>query len=127
MTEVLLLAALLVADTGVAGTGAYREWERERSVQVLQLTRDEIRDSWLGEDKFKHFAFSYAVTAGTAAGARLFTDNDASVITGAALGVAAGVAKEIYDRRNRGGASLRDLLWDLAGVGAGVLIMQQAR
>jgi uncharacterized protein YfiM (DUF2279 family) len=97
-------------------------------MQVARLSAPvRAADGWLSEDKVKHFAFSYALTAGTAAGARLFADADASVVMGAALGVAAGIAKEIYDRRSHGTASLRDLVWDIAGVGAGVLIMQQAR
>jgi putative lipoprotein len=84
-------------------------------------------DQWLGEDKLKHFAFSYLITAGSAGAARNITGHDESVIAGAALGVIAGVGKEILDRKSNGSSSFRDLLWDLAGVSVGVIIMQQAR
>jgi uncharacterized protein YfiM (DUF2279 family) len=83
-------------------------------------------DAWIGEDKFKHLALSYMVTATVAAGARTFTDRDDSIIAGAALGLLASVGKEIVDRK-KGSWSVRDLLWDMAGITLAVLVEQQTR
>jgi uncharacterized protein YfiM (DUF2279 family) len=84
------------------------------------------QDRWVGEDKFKHLAFSYVVTAGTFGVSRLAADHDASITIGAIAGAAAGIGKEIYDAR-RQGASFRDLAWDALGVAAAVLIAQETR
>jgi uncharacterized protein YfiM (DUF2279 family) len=84
-------------------------------------------DQWIGEDKLKHFAFSLALTSGSAGAARAVTNHDTSIIAGAAVGLVAGIGKEIYDHGRVRSASFRDLLWDVAGVTVGVLIAQQAR
>jgi uncharacterized protein YfiM (DUF2279 family) len=85
------------------------------------------RDAWLGEDKFMHFAMSYMITTGSFGAARIVTDKDASLATGIALGAAAGILKEVYDKRDSRRFSFRDLLWDAAGITAGVLIAKQTR
>ncbi len=84
-------------------------------------------DRWLGEDKFKHFAMSYMITAGSFSVARTVTDRDASLAAAVALGAAAGILKELYDRRDERLISVRDLIWDAAGIAAGVLIAKQTR
>ena len=84
-------------------------------------------DPWFGEDKIKHLAFSYLITAGTAGGARLIADKDASVLAGAGAGLIAGLLKEIYDKRTNRSSSLLDLVWDVIGVAAGVAVVQQTR
>ena len=84
-------------------------------------------DRWFGEDKFKHFAFSYMITVGAFAGARFITGQEESIMIGAGLGLAAGIAKELYDRRTNRSASMRDLLWDAAGVATGIIIASHTR
>lgn len=86
-------------------------------------------DRWLAEDKFKHFFNSYVVTVLGAAGARAAgLDARQSLAVGAGVGAAAGVWKEIRDARTPGGsASVRDLVWDFAGVAAAVAVGAQAR
>ncbi len=85
------------------------------------------RDDWLGEDKFKHFAMSYMITAATFGAARVAADRDASLTTGIAIGVVAGILKEIYDKRDNRRISVKDLLWDAAGIAAGAVIAKQTR
>jgi uncharacterized protein YfiM (DUF2279 family) len=85
------------------------------------------QDRWFGEDKLKHFALSYMITVGGYAGARFVAGHDESVLIGAGVGLAAGVAKELYDRKTNRSASLRDLLWDVAGVATGMIIAAQTR
>ena len=85
-------------------------------------------DAWIAEDKVKHAAMSFAVTAFVQAGVR-----SADVQTGTAVPIAAavagivGIGKEVHDRRKGGSFSVRDLAWDAAGIIAGVLVTSQAR
>jgi uncharacterized protein YfiM (DUF2279 family) len=119
----IALAFLLLA----ADTGRTLATSPMAPPVIYTLPAAQERDAWLGEDKFKHFAMSYMITATSFAAARIVTDRDASVTTGIALGVAAGIAKEMYDKRDRRRFSVRDLLWDAAGITAGALIAKQTR
>jgi len=93
---------------------------------VLQLavaTPDTVKleaDAWLGNDKFKHAAMSYTVTSFAFAA----TSNDAAAI---ATGAAAGILKEIYDRRHTQRFSFRDLVWDAFGIALGYAIFKQTK
>ena len=84
---------------------------------------------WVSEDKWKHFFASFVVTSISASGARLAgLDSEASVATGAAVGLGAGVWKEIRDARQPDGkASIPDLVWDLAGIGTAAAALSQTR
>ena len=127
MLTALLPLLLLAADTGtVVGPVAparpfaiYRE-------STIKRDSPQPPDRWFAEDKLKHLAFSYMITATTFGAARLVFDHDASVTAGAIAGMAAGIGKEIYDRKTTG-PSVRDLFWDMIGVGAAVLIVQETR
>ena len=77
-------------------------------------------DKWLGADKFKHAGMSYAITAYTFAVA----DSEPVAIASAA---AAGILKEIYDRRRGSLFSIRDLIWDAAGIALGYAVVKQTR
>jgi uncharacterized protein YfiM (DUF2279 family) len=126
MTLFLLPILLLAADTGRAGPLA------PAPSLAIAIQSDDNRESlpaqdgWLSEDKFKHLAFSYMITARTFGAARLVTDHDASVGIAALSGLVAGVGKEIYDRK-RSGPSARDFLWDAIGISAAVLIARETR
>jgi uncharacterized protein YfiM (DUF2279 family) len=78
-------------------------------------------DRWFAEDKFKHLVTSYVLTVLAGAGARtLGAEPRAALWTGVGVGLGAGVAKEIHDlQRPEGHPSVRDLVWNAAGVGAG--------
>jgi uncharacterized protein YfiM (DUF2279 family) len=85
-------------------------------------------DAWLGEDKVRHFTMSYAVVAvgfGTARAAGI--ERNTALASAAASAAAAGLLKEVYDRATGGIFSTRDLVWDAAGIIAGVLVLRQAR
>jgi uncharacterized protein YfiM (DUF2279 family) len=122
LSLLLLPILLLSADTGKVVTPSWRP-TGPAVYEINTIAQDRL----LGEDKMKHFALSYMITVSTFGAARTVTDHDASVLTGAALGAAAGIVKEIYDKRNDQSASTRDLLWDAAGVAVGVLIARQTR
>ncbi|MBB4638792.1 hypothetical protein [Longimicrobium terrae] len=90
---------------------------------------DPPRDSWLGEDKLKHFAVSFVVTSLAASGARAAgLSRDASTLVGAGTGVGVGAWKEWRDRSTAGSTpSFRDFAWDAAGVGVAAAVQQQTR
>lgn len=87
------------------------------------------RDRWFAEDKIKHFVASFVVTSLAASGVRTVgLGARESLIVGGATGVAVGVYKEIRDARTEGEtASIKDLLWDLAGTGAALGLLDAAR
>lgn len=79
-------------------------------------------DPWLGSDKLRHFAVSYAATALAFAAARAAgLDRAPSLATAGVVAMGAGIGKELHDRGRAGEtASLRDLAWDLLGVATGL-------
>ena len=118
MIHLVLPLLLVAADTAMVRA------QKPRFEPVMPYTAP---DKWFAEDKLRHFAFSYVITAGTAAAARTVTGRSESVAIGAAIGMAAGIAKELYDKKTNRSASFRDLLWDVAGVSVGVLVAQRVR
>jgi uncharacterized protein YfiM (DUF2279 family) len=90
---------------------------------------DPPRDSWLGEDKLKHFFVSFAVTSLAASGARAAgLSRDASTLVGVGTGVGVGAWKEWSDRTAAVNTpSFRDFAWDAAGVGVAAAVQQQTK
>jgi putative lipoprotein len=85
--------------------------------------RADDRDPWFGRDKALHFGASTVIAAGGYGTAALFSDNTrVRLATGGALGLAAGVSKELWDLSGHGDASWRDLTWDLAGTVTGLAV-----
>lgn len=85
-------------------------------------------DSWLGEDKFRHFAASWAAMVFTYSAARA-VDDDHNTAVAIALPVTAafGIAKEVVDHRRGGPFSFRDLTADALGAGAAWLFLREVR
>ena len=86
-------------------------------------------DHWIGVDKVKHFVTSaliqslaYSVTQVTTHGSRSSLLLSASVAS-----AAAGIGKEMYDRRSYGHFSVRDLAWDAVGAGTASLMLARTR
>lgn len=118
----LLAAPAVQADSGaVSAMSATRAVEQD-SAQSARNQRPVVpeSDAWLGADKFKHAAMSYAITAYTFAA----TDSEPAAVASAAI---AGILKEIYDRRRGSLFSVRDLLWDAAGVALAYAVVKQTR
>jgi uncharacterized protein YfiM (DUF2279 family) len=85
-------------------------------------------DRWFAEDKIQHFFLSFALTNLTYGTARLVgMESGAASITAGLTAGAAGVGKEIYDHSTGGRFSLKDLVWDGAGIGAGLTLVSHAR
>jgi uncharacterized protein YfiM (DUF2279 family) len=86
------------------------------------------RDSWLGQDKLKHFfvaGYSYTVSfAGLqAAGASRKQQQSGA----AGFSIAVSVGKEVLDRRRGSRFSYRDLAWDGAGIILASVLMNNVR
>jgi uncharacterized protein YfiM (DUF2279 family) len=99
---------------------------------VLQASPETLRldagDAWLGSDKFQHFWVSFATTAfGFGAVRTAGVDSGAALYIAVPVAVAAGVGKEIHDRRRGGIFSVRDLVADGFGIAAAWLILREVR
>jgi uracil-DNA glycosylase len=86
-------------------------------------------DHWIGADKVKHFfttaliqSLAYSVIQVTTQAHRSSLLFSASVAS-----AAAGIGKEMYDRRSYGHFSVRDLAWDAAGAGTASLMLARTR
>jgi putative lipoprotein len=81
------------------------------------------RDPWWGQDKALHFSACFMVAGDGYAGTSLFSKRETTRLgTGAGLAIAAGAAKEVYDRYAGGDASVRDLTWDVVGAATGTMV-----
>jgi len=81
------------------------------------------RDSFGGQDKALHFSACFLITADGYASTSLFTRRESTrVAVGAATAIAAGAAKEVYDRYSGGDASLYDLTWNVMGAATGAVV-----
>lgn len=112
----LLLALAAFAAVAVAGGAVPRFAAAEPF--LLPLERE---GAWTAPDRQLHFGGSLAIAASLRVEGR--RRSDAIALT---LGV--GIAKEVYDaafkpRRLGRGASRKDLIADLAGAAAGVLLL----
>lgn len=80
-------------------------------------------DPWIARDKLLHFGGTFTLAAGGYSAAAGLTDQPVVRLgVGAMVGMGAGLAKEMYDRRGSGHASLRDLAWDGAGTVTGLVV-----
>ena len=100
-----------------------------RSLMLVGLLQVGARDSWFGTDKMKHFflsafvqSLSYSVIQVTTRGSR-----SSLLLSASAASAAAGIGKELHDRRVKGAFSVRDLAWDAAGIGTASLMLTQTR
>lgn len=86
-------------------------------------------DRWFAEDKAKHFLSSFAATTIAAGGARMLgVDGKEAAFAGAGAATAIGLWKEVRDTRTpAASASVKDLIWDGAGIAAGTAVMLQVR
>ena len=80
-------------------------------------------DDWFGPDKALHFAASSTLAIGGYAGAGFLTDQTwLRLVSGAAVSLTAGVAKELWDFSGHGDPSWKDLTWDVIGCVVGLAV-----
>jgi uncharacterized protein YfiM (DUF2279 family) len=129
----MLLAGLTSSTPGVQpATDTHIMWSME-SVQLVRCCEgaavaQQPADAWLGSDKFRHFWMSYATSAFAFAGARAAgLDADAALLVSLPVAGAAGIGKEVHDRRRGGIFSVRDLVADALGIGAAYFLLREVR
>jgi putative lipoprotein len=80
-------------------------------------------DPWWGQDKALHFSACFVLAGdGYATAAVLSPRESHRLLASFGVALAAGAAKEAYDRSSDGDASLRDLTWDVVGAATGAAI-----
>ncbi len=94
------------------------------SLPVHSLTP---RDTFLGPDKVKHFLLSAFIESVGFSGMQVIGANRSTSLAAAtAVTAAAGLTRELHDRRTKGLFSLGDLTWDALGAGAALLVIQHS-
>lgn len=80
-------------------------------------------DGWWGRDKALHLTLSAGLTGGAYALSGLWwTEPAPRLMASGALGLAAGVGKELLDLLAHGRPSFRDLVWDGVGIALGLTV-----
>lgn len=120
-------------DGGVGGAVVVSTPSMSRPVPPWTQAQAAVRaapaaDEWFAADKVRHFGVAFAVTGLAYAGLRaLDVDRDAALAGAGATALMAGLGKELYDRHIGRGFSIRDLVWDLAGTAAAMVLLDRAR
>lgn len=84
------------------------------------------KDDWFSEDKFHHFAHSAAISSSIYLIANNIakTDDNTSFYISFSISSLIGLSKEIKDSKDeKGKASSKDLIFDIAGVLFGILLV----
>jgi uncharacterized protein YfiM (DUF2279 family) len=93
-----------------------------------QIEAQQRGDRWFGEDKLRHFFASYAVAAVGYGSARLVgIESDAALSLATGGAAVASIGKEWADVRRGGPFSLKDLVYDAAGIAVALGILRNAR
>lgn len=122
MTELARMAVLL------AGLMAVPPADGGREQTGAPVTGQPATDPWFGADKFRHFGMSYAATSFAFAAARAGgADTGPALQLAIPVSAAAGIAKEIHDRRGGGVFSLRDLVANAVGMSAAYFLLREVR
>ncbi len=134
LAVVLVVGSAAGTDSGVGtrvAVGAAAVLIQQPEIRKLALPRAQPRplpNDWFSHDKYRHFAMAFATTGFAYGGARLVgLDRDASLPAAIAAGSVASIGKELHDRRKGGPVSIRDLVWDAAGIAASALLLRSVR
>ena len=85
-------------------------------------------DGWFGTDKMKHFFMSAFIQSLAYSSARAVgASHDGAFVSATAATVGFGVGREVYDGRVKRAFSYKDLVWDGAGLAAGIVLVNNAR
>lgn len=85
-------------------------------------------DGWFGADKMKHFFMSVFIQSVAYSSVRAVgASHDGALVSATAVTVGFGLGREIYDGRVKRAFSYKDLVWDGAGLAAGIALVNNAR
>jgi putative lipoprotein len=92
------------------------------------LLQSAAGDSWFGVDKLKHFFVSAFIQSVSYSALRAVDVNHGEALIGASCVTAAlAIGKEFHDLRGGSVFSARDLVWDAAGAGGSVVLLDRTR
>lgn len=95
---------------------------------VLALAFPFALDGWFGADKMKHFFMSAFIQSMAYSSARAVgSSHDGAFVSATAATVGFGIGREIYDGKVKRAFSYKDLVWDGAGLAAGMILVNNAR
>lgn len=101
---------------------------RATCAALLALSFPLAVDGWFGADKMKHFFMSAFIQSLTYSSVRAAgASHDGAYLSATAATVGFGVGREIYDGRVKRAFSYKDLVWDGAGLAAGMALVNNAR
>lgn len=89
------------------------------------LPRQVLPDRWFAPDKLRHFFLSFGATGVTYAALRAADERAVADWLSPSATMLAGLAKEIVDQSRGWGFSLKDLVWDAAGVAVAMIAMRE--
>jgi uncharacterized protein YfiM (DUF2279 family) len=85
-------------------------------------------DRWFSPDKAKHFFLAAFVQSAAYSSLRTVgLNSDASLGGASAVSATLSIGKELRDRRQGGGISAKDLVWDAAGIAGASVLLRRAR
>jgi uncharacterized protein YfiM (DUF2279 family) len=123
MTPVLAvgLCAFLCGQLRVA---AYSAGDSAAVKPGLAVRPMSVSDPWFGQDKFMHFYASAGICGSSfyLLKYRFGSDAGEGALYSVSVTVLIGLGKETFDRIKRRPFSLKDLVWDAAGIAAGYFI-----
>jgi putative lipoprotein len=97
-------------------------------VFTLHFGNRNASDPWFGADKARHFFTSAFVQSASFSLLReTGIGRHAALVGATAVSSAAGIGKELYDKRFGGDPSLKDLAWDGAGIAAMTLVLRRTQ
>jgi uncharacterized protein YfiM (DUF2279 family) len=126
MRALMQIAAVMSAAAGSPSEPVGPVATAERAAPVTAVAVD-APDPSLREDKYRHAAGSWTAAVFGYAAARSVTDARTALAVALPATAAAGIAKELFDRRAGGPFSLRDLAADAVGAGAAWLLLREIR
>lgn len=101
---------------------------RSARVALLALSFPFAVDGWFGADKMKHFFMSAFIQSMAYSSARAVgASHDGAFVSATAATVGFGIGREIYDGRVKRAFSYKDLVWDGAGLAAGIVLVNKAQ
>lgn len=92
------------------------------------LLQSTASDPWFGVDKLKHFFVSAFIQSVSYGVLRSFDVEHGDALIGAScVTTTFAIGKEFYDKRKGSIFSAKDLVWDAAGAGGSVVLLDRTR
>jgi uncharacterized protein YfiM (DUF2279 family) len=120
----MTIMALVVISSGQEVMAEVDTLGQPDSIVIMPEMRRHITDQWFGGDKILHFSAGFAIPGLTYHFyvCRLERDEDRGKVYAVSLTALLALGKELYDKKNKGHFSWKDLAWSTAGLAVGYLM-----